>query len=253
MPSYPLRALVLRKTKLGESDLILTLLAADGRQVRAVAKGARKTRSRIGARAEPFTVLDLLLHTGRSLETIAEAETVASHDRIRSDYDRATAAAVVADVLDKVSLDGQTEPQLFDMALVTLDVMEDAPPEALRMLVMAFLLKSLAMHGYRPSLDACAACAGEAGAAPAFSIDAGGVLCEACAASAPAALPLEPETRALLRSLMRSRMADVAAIDAPPPVQTAVTRLVRAYMSFHVPARLRALEYFDSAGLGGTR
>jgi len=31
-PTYPLRALVLRRTKLGESDLILTLLAADGRR-----------------------------------------------------------------------------------------------------------------------------------------------------------------------------------------------------------------------------
>ena len=63
MPAYPLRALVLRKTKLGETDLILTLLAADGRQVRAVAKGARKSRSRLGARVEPFSILDLLLHT----------------------------------------------------------------------------------------------------------------------------------------------------------------------------------------------
>src|SRR5450756_700314 len=85
VPSYPLRALVLRKTKLGEADLILTLLADDGRQVRAVAKGARKTKSRIGARAEPFTVLDLLLHEGRTLEVIGEAEIVASNDRIRQD------------------------------------------------------------------------------------------------------------------------------------------------------------------------
>ncbi len=98
MPAYPLRALVLRKTKLGEADLILTLLAADGRQVSAVAKGARKPKSRFGARVEPFTVLDLLLHTGRTLEVVAEAETVSTHDAIRGDYDRSTAAAVIADL-----------------------------------------------------------------------------------------------------------------------------------------------------------
>ena len=39
MPSYPLRALVLRKTKLGETDVIVTLASDEGRQVRAVAKG----------------------------------------------------------------------------------------------------------------------------------------------------------------------------------------------------------------------
>ena len=81
MPSYPARALVLRKTKLGETDTIVTLLASDGRQVRAVAKGLRKPGGRFGARLEPFAVADLLLHTGRSLDVITEARTVATHAR----------------------------------------------------------------------------------------------------------------------------------------------------------------------------
>ena len=55
MPAYPLRALVLRKTKLGETDLILTLLAEDGRQVRAVAKGA--AQARVAVRRAPRAVL----------------------------------------------------------------------------------------------------------------------------------------------------------------------------------------------------
>jgi DNA repair protein RecO (recombination protein O) len=247
VPSYPLRALVLRKTKLGEADLILTLLAADGRQVRAVAKGARKTKSRIGARAEPFTVLDLLLHTGRSLEIIAEAETLASHDPIRADYDRATAASVVADVLDKISVENQAEPQLFEMSLVTLDVMETTPVEALRALVLAFLVKALAMHGYRPSLDACASCACAVGDAAVFSIEAGGVLCDACASESAALVPISPAALTFLRALMRARMAEVPAIAVEPPVETEAMRLVRAYLSFHLPVRLKALEYFEKA------
>jgi DNA repair protein RecO (recombination protein O) len=246
VPAYPLRALVLRKTKLGEADLILTLLAADGRQVRAVAKGARKTTSRIGGRAEPFSVLDLLLHTGRSLEVIAEAQTLASHDAIRADYDRATAAAVVADVLDKISVEGQAEPQLFEMALVTLDVMETAPVGSLRTLVLAFLVKSLAMHGYRPSLDACASCATDAFDAAAFSVEAGGVLCASCAAESAASVPISPAARAGLRSLLRARMAEVPGLVPEPPVLTEMMRLVRAYLAFHLPSRLRALDYFET-------
>ncbi|TLM78904.1 MAG: hypothetical protein FDZ70_03415 [Actinobacteria bacterium] len=70
MPPYSARALVLRKTKLGETDLILTLLAEDGRQLRAVARGARKPGSRFGARLEPGAVGDLLLHTGRTLDHV---------------------------------------------------------------------------------------------------------------------------------------------------------------------------------------
>jgi DNA repair protein RecO (recombination protein O) len=240
MTAYPLRVLVLRKTKLGETDLILTLLAADGRQVRAVAKGARKPKSRLGARTEPFSVLDLLLHSGRSLEIIAEAETVASHDVVRSDYDRATAASVVADVLDKISVEGQAEPQLFEMSLVTLDVMGSADVGALGLIVTAFLLKALAMHGYRPALDRCATCGATLEVDPRFSVEAGGLVCGSCGGG----VRISDETRGLLRSLMRARMGEVATIVCPAPVRAEALRIVRGYVGFHVPARLRALDAY---------
>lgn len=244
MPAYPLKVLVLRKTKLGETDLILNLLASDGRQVRAVAKGARKPKGKLGARVEPFTVLDVLLHTGRSLEILAEAETVASHDPIRADYDRAVAGAVVLDVLDKISVEGQGEPQLFEMALVTLEVLEVAPVESIDLLVSAFLLKALAMHGYRPSLDCCAACGGAVGEGMSFSVEAGGVLCANCGAGG---LRLDPGARALMRALMRARMSEVPGIDATDVTRTEALRVTRAYVGFHVPARLRALDAYVSA------
>jgi DNA repair protein RecO (recombination protein O) len=244
VPTYPVRALVLRKTKLGEADLILTLLAADGRQVRAVAKGARKTRSKLGARVEPFTVLDLLLATGRNLEIVSEAETVASHDPIRADYDRTAAASVVADVLDKVSQEGQAEPRVFDMALATLDAMEAAPVGAMRGLVLAFLVKSLAMQGYRPTLDACVECGAEVSAAALFSPRTGGVLCEQCAGADPDAMRISPDARAVLRALLRAKMAEVPGLAIPPGIEAEVMRLVIPFVAYHVPARLKALEMF---------
>jgi DNA repair protein RecO (recombination protein O) len=242
MPAYPLRALVLRKTKLGETDLILNLLAADGRQVRAVAKGARKPKSRLGARTEPFTVADLLLHSGRSLEIIAEAETVSSHDGLRSDYDRATAAAVVADVLDKTSVEGQAEPQLFDMALVTLDVMETAPLQALPGLVVAFLLKALAMLGYRPTLDSCASCANALGERFRFSAAAGGFVCDGC--GGPESIPVSAPVRSLVGVLLRSRMSEIAGMDLDRADVEEALRLARGYLSFHIAARFKALDAY---------
>jgi DNA repair protein RecO (recombination protein O) len=244
VPAYPLKVLVLRKTKLGETDLILTLLAADGRQVRAVAKGARKPRGKLGARVEPFTVLDVLLHTGRSLEIITEAETVSSHDPLRADYDRTVAGSVVLDVLDKISVEGQVEPQLFDMALVTLDVMQTAPIETLDLLVTAFLMKALAMHGYRPALDACASCGSAVDGAASFSVEAGGVVCAACGRGG---IGLSEGARSLLRTLMRARMSDVPAVDADLSTREEALRVLRAYVGFHVPARLRALDSYVAA------
>ncbi|TLM98644.1 MAG: DNA repair protein RecO, partial [Actinobacteria bacterium] len=155
--SYPLKVLVLRKTKLGETDTILTLLASDGHQVRAVAKGLRKPGSRFGGRLEPYSVVDLLLHSGKSLEIVTEARTVAAHAPLREDLDRTSAAAVIADVLDKMSVEVQHEPRLFGLSTATLDVLDTAETASLPVIVVAFLVKAMAMHGYRPELDSCVA------------------------------------------------------------------------------------------------
>ncbi len=248
MPTYPLRALVLRKTKLGEADTIVTLLAEDGRQVRAVAKGVRRTRSKIGSRVEPYAVVDLLLAAGRNLEVVQEVQTISTHEAIRSDYDRTAAASVVVDFLDKVSVEGQVEPKTFPLALATLDVMETAEPDDLRALVLAFLVKALAMQGYRPTLDSCARCACEATDATMFSAAAGGVLCSECARIAEGVMPLTCDARLAMGALLGARMADVAALRIPRPVADEVLRVLGVFAGYHIPARLKALEYFARHG-----
>ena len=249
MPTYPLQALVLRKTKLGETDTILTLLAADGRQVRAVAKGLRKPGGRFGARLEPYAVCDLMLNTGRSLEIVTDARTVASHSGLREDLDRSAAASVVADLLDKISVEGQHEERLYALSTTTLDVMETAPVEALPSLVIAFLVKAMAMHGYRPQLESCACCAQEVRESREFSVSGGGSLCPQCGALDATTVRLSAEGRAWLTRLLQARMAEVAGLSMPVAAIRDCFELVRAFVTFHIPARLRALDFY--AGMLG--
>ena len=244
MPTYPLQALVLRKTKLGETDTILTLLAADGRQVRAVAKGLRKPGGRFGARLEPYAVCDLMLNTGRSLEIITDARTVASHSGLREDLDRSAAASVVADLLDKISVEGQHEARLYGMSTTTLDVMETAPVESMHALVIAFLVKAMAMHGYRPQLASCACCAQEVGESRQFSVAGGGSLCPQCGALDATTVHFSPEGRAWLEKLLQAKMADIPGFDMPAAAVSDLFQLVRAFVGFHIPARLKALDYY---------
>ncbi len=244
MPSYPLTALVLRKTKLGETDLILTLLASDGRQVRAVAKGLRKPGSRFGGRLEPLSEVDLLMHTGRSLEVVSEARTVDAHASLREDLDRSTAAAVVADLLDKISVEGQVEPRLFGLASATLYAMDSADVDKLPALVVAFMAKAMAMHGYRPELDSCASCACEIGRSSSFSPSAGGSLCPECGSLDPATLTFPAQAREWLARLLSSTMAEIAQMDIPEPAVRDCFALVRSFVTYHLQARLRALDFY---------
>ena len=78
MPLYRDEGVVLRTAKLGEADRIITLLTREHGKIRAVAKGVRRTKSRFGARLEPFMRVDLLIAEGRSLDVVSQAESVAS-------------------------------------------------------------------------------------------------------------------------------------------------------------------------------
>ena len=71
-PTKTITALVLRRTKLGETDVIVTLLAEDGSQVKAVAKGARKPTSSFASRLELYSVAKILLAEGKNLDIVKE-------------------------------------------------------------------------------------------------------------------------------------------------------------------------------------
>ncbi len=244
MPAYPARAIVLRRTRLGETDSIVTFLADDGRQIRAVAKGLRKPTSKFGGRLEPGAEVDLLLHTGRTLEVIAECRTVDAHAALREDYDRQIAAAVVEDLLENLTRDAESDPRLFGLADATLRALESAPIGRVPDIVLAFLLKAMAMHGYRPELEACVSCAGAVGGSDLFSLAAGGAICESCGTDAAAVQRLAPAGRAWLERLLGARMADVASLDMPNEAFRDCFGVVRAFVEYHLPARLKALDFY---------
>jgi DNA repair protein RecO (recombination protein O) len=152
------------------------------------------------------------------------------------------------DVLDKISVECQVEDRLFDLAVTTLGVLQTAQADELPALVVAFLLKSMAMHGYRPQFGRCAVCGSDVPPAEdRFSLDAGGPLCESCDAPSREVLRVTAGSRAALSALMRATMAEVGALGIPRDVVADAFRVMRAYVGYHVPARLKALDLYAAA------
>src|ERR671927_1009498 len=85
--SYTTEAVVLRSFRLGEADRVLHLYTLDQGRVGAIAKGVRKTKSRFGARLEPLSHVEVLLHRGSGeLHTVTGVETIRPHQAARDDY-----------------------------------------------------------------------------------------------------------------------------------------------------------------------
>jgi len=154
--SYTAEVLVLSKTKLGESDLILTLLSSEDGQVRAVAKGARKPGAKLCGISEPFNVFLGKFHKGKSLDICTEAKTVEVYAGVRGDYDRLMAGSIALELAAQVTNDGDIIPKLYVMTRTFLDVLGSADEKDLPALVAAYLLKANALIGYSPEYELCA-------------------------------------------------------------------------------------------------
>ncbi len=235
------QGIVLRSYPFGEADRIVVLLSPHHGKLRTVAKGVRKTKSRIGGRLEPFTHVDLQLYERRSLDLITQAETISPFgDSLGADYERYTAGTVMLETAERlVTEDKQPALQQFLLLVGALRAMcETGRPPA--QVLDSFLLRSLSVAGYAPSFDACARC-GLEGPHRSFSPAAGGMLCGGCRVPGSASPALE--TVLLLGALLTGDWPVVEG--AEPRHRKEATGLVSAYLAWHLERGLKSLSHVE--------
>lgn len=239
MSLYRCEGIVLRTYKLGEADRIISILSNTHGKVRGVAKGVRKTKSRIGARLEPTSHVALLLYHGRGdLDTISQADSLEQFKAIREDLDRITHATAMLEAADIVSIEGHEDQRLYDMLLGALRQLnkQDSP-----LLVPAFFWKLLAHEGYEPSLEDCVRC-GSPEDLVGFDPAAGGVTCRACTIGSR----VSPDALALMREILGGRLS--RALQEPASAAThEVERLATVSLEHHLERRLKAGRLLDRA------
>lgn len=241
MALYRDTGVVLRTQKLGEADRIITVLTRHHGRVRLVAKGVRRTSSRIGARLEPFSHVDLQCYIGRSLDIATQVVTLDPFGgRLSRDYARYTAGTAMLEAAERFT-ENERDPATQQFLLLVGGLRALAESQRDPMLVLdAFLIRSLAIAGYAPSFDACAGC-GAPGPHRFFTIAGGGATCAACrppACAAPGA-----DTLALLGALLCGDW-DAAEV-ASPRARREGSGLVAAYLQWHLERGLRSLRHVE--------
>ena len=238
---YRDHALVLRTHPLGEADRIITLYTRSHGIVRAVAKGVRRTASRFGARLEPFGLIDVQLHRGRNLDTVAQVVTIETFaDAITSDYSRYTAAAAMLETAARLhDTAAQEDEQGFLLLVGALRAVAAGtiPPH---LLLDSYVLRSLAQSGWTPELRVCASC-GAPGPHHAFDIAAGGLVCSACRRPSATAL-----RRAVLEHLIFLLAGDwTEVVNSDDAVRHDASRIIADAAAWHMERGVRSLGYVE--------
>jgi DNA repair protein RecO (recombination protein O) len=241
---YRTEGIVLKGYNYGEADRILTLITPNNGKFRAVAKGIRKTKSRMSGHLDLFTRSTLLVARGRQLDIVTQAETIENFRGVREDLWRSSYCHYVAELLDGFSAEALPNYPLYALSVQTLRRLATVPNCDL--VVRSFELQLLGHTGYRPQLHRCLGC--ETSIEPEgnrFSVKLGGVLCPACAPMDAGAPRISPKSLKILRNLQVNEQAMLQLPELEDEVRREVGARLNEYIAFRLESQPRSLVFLD--------
>ena len=287
---YKTEAVVLDRRDFGEADRLLTLYTPGYGKVRAVAKGSRRTTSRLSGHIELFTHTYLFLAVGRNLDIVTQSQLIRSHERLREDLWRAALGFHVLELVNHFSEERLDNPGLWRAlleVLARLDAMPEPPspspaaagegwgegPRRLaetkapyiveppspdpaeqgeaELAVRFFEARLLDATGFRPELRECTLCRARLEpVANAFHPPSGGLLCPGCAANQAGLLPVSVDAVKVLRVLQDGNYGTVSRLRLTGSLLHELDATMRRHFTYVLERELRTVHLLDELRLG---
>jgi len=242
---YRTEAIVLRQRKLGEADKIVTLFSPNKGKLDAVAKGVRRTKSRLAGHVEPLTHGAYLLAEGRELDVVTQAETLESYAGLRDDLDRLSRGLYCAELVDRLLPERAEAWPVFRLLTQTLERLESTPQVDLA--VRYFEARLLDDLGYRPRLEACAVCDKRLEPVTNFwSAAKGGVVGPECTRDLVQLQPLSVNGLKVMRLLQRGSFADVARLRLSADLAAEVEECMAGQVRFVLEREVRSARFVEA-------
>jgi DNA repair protein RecO (recombination protein O) len=248
--TYQTEAIIIKKTKLGEADSILTLYTPHLGKIQGFAKSLRKTKSKLAGHLELLTHSLVSLARGRNLDTITGSQTIDSFLPLKSDLQLTSYALYVTELVNQFTADHIENFPLFQLLLETLEHLCQANNN--EMVLRYFELHLLNEVGYRPQLQQCVSC--RARLEPginSFSPAAGGVLCPDCSRSQSSTYYLSVDALKVLRFLQSNDYGTTSRLRINPELSRELESIMRTYLKYLLERDVKSAAWLDTLkGMG---
>jgi DNA repair protein RecO (recombination protein O) len=247
---YKTEAIVLKRISLGEADNIVTLYTPHMGKIRAVAKGVRRPRSKLGGHLEPLTQSSLLIAQGQNLDIITQGQTIEGFLRLRTSLWHACCAIYVAELVDQFTPDHVEDYPFYRLLHTSLLWLCEA--RNCELALRYFELHLLSHLGYQPELYECLNC--RSSLEPKrnlFSVRDGGVLCPDCSQTGPLAQPISVDAIKAMRYLLTSDRASAGRLRMNSELSRELEQLLRGYMRHLLEREVRSAAFLDQLRIQG--
>lgn len=242
--SYHCEGLTLKKSTLGEADLLITFFTREQGKVRAVAKGARRSTSKLVGHLEPLTQARFAMSHGKTLDYINQVQITESFAEIKHDLAAVTKALYVAELVDGFGAEANPNAALFTLAVDTLNAIQQQPESEWPL--RYFEIHLLAVSGLMPELYQCVEC--NQTLAPGkhrFSPSVGGTLCPDCQPENGYVRPLSLRALKVLRLIHRGPISDVLALNTDDSLIEELKSLTGGTVSYWLEREIRSKTFLD--------
>ncbi len=243
---YQTEAIIIKKTRLGEADRILTLCTPELGKIQAKAKGVRRPKSKLAGHLELITHSLVSLARGRGdLDIITGSQTINGFLTIKSDLELTSYALYASELVNQFSAEHVENRPLFELLLATLQLL--APGADNDKILRYFELHLLRATGYQPQLKQCVAC--RQPLTPVvnfFSPGAGGVLCPACSPAQPFTRAISVNALKVLRLFAESDWSVVPRLKLNPELAAELEITLRAYVKFLLEREVKSVAWLES-------
>ena len=242
--TYRCDALTLRSSPLGESDLIVTVYSRERGKVRAVAKGARRSTSKLVGHLEPLTLVRLSMSQGRDLDVVSQAQVLEAFPRLKANLDGIAKGVYVAELIDGFGPEASGNSPLFQLGVDVLGALAADPSQD--MALRYFELHLLEVTGLLPELYRCVECRRELEPnAHRFSPNLGGVLCAACNPVDAHVRPLSLRALKVLRMIHRSSINEAAGFPVGEGLSNELKSLLSTTVGYWVGKEIRSNSFWE--------
>lgn len=244
--NYQTDAIVIKKTKLGEADTILTFYTPDRGKIQGFARSLRKTRSKMAGHLELITHSRVTFARGRNLDTITGGQTIDSFVALKNDYKLMSYALYVIELVNQFTPEQYEDQKLFQLLLETLKNLCQA--DDIETLMRFFEIHLLGEVGYRPQLQHCVNCRKELEPViNTFSPSSGGMLCPECGyKSASVLFSLSVNALKVLRFFQNNDYDTASRLKVPPELSTELEKVMRGYIRYLLEKDLKSVAWLDS-------
>ena len=242
--TYRCDALTLKKSPVAEADLIVTLFTRDRGKLRAVAKGARRTSSKLLGHLEPLTQVRLSLAQGRNLDYITQAQVIESFADLKQDLGAITKGLYLAELVDGFGSEDSSNQPLYQLAVEILKSIGQDPESEWPL--RFFEVHLLRLSGLMPELYRCVEC--QRPLSPGnhrFSPTLGGTLCPDCQPTRAQVRPLSLRVLKVLRLLHRSPLPSVMGLKADPTLANELKSVLGGTVSYWLDKEIRSNSFLE--------